>query len=95
MVTTIRVISGTDVLEAEQLVLKSMCMSYMRLGCQAELPIVSIYSIWVEDGEAMHIIGLRLHKATKANRFRGKMWEIIKGVSRDNVGEVRNNSGER
>jgi hypothetical protein len=43
----------------------------------------------------MHIIEPRLHKASKAKRFRGKIWEIIKGVSGDNVGEVRNNGGGR
>jgi hypothetical protein len=60
-----------------------------------KLPIVSICSIWVEDGEAMHIVWPRSHKASKADGFRGKMWEIIKGVSGDNVREVRNNSRGR
>jgi hypothetical protein len=60
-----------------------------------KLSIISIHLIWAEDGEVMRIVGLRLHKASKANRFRGKTWEIIKGVSRDNVGEVRNDSRGR
>ena len=43
----------------------------------------------------MCIIRPRLHKASKAERFRGKTWEIIKGVSRDNIREVRNDGGGR
>ena len=43
----------------------------------------------------MHIIGLRLHKATKVEGFRGKMWKDIKWVRRNNVGKVRYNSGGR
>jgi hypothetical protein len=49
----------------------------------------------VKDGEAVCIIGPRLHKASKAERFRGKIWKIIKGMSGDNVREVRNDSRER
>jgi hypothetical protein len=37
----------------------------------------------------MHIIGPRSHKAIKADRFRGKMWEIIKRVSGNNIRELR------
>jgi hypothetical protein len=43
----------------------------------------------------MHIIGLRSYKASKADGFRSKTWEIIKEVSRDNAGELRNNSRGR
>jgi hypothetical protein len=45
--------------------------------------------IWAKDREVMCIIGPRSHKATKADRFRSKTWEIIKRVSRDNVRELR------
>jgi len=41
------------------------------------------------------IVGPRSHKASKADRFRGKMWKDIKGMSRNNVGELGNNSGGR
>jgi len=37
----------------------------------------------------VYIIGPRLHKASKADRFRDKMQEDVKGVSRDSVREVR------
>ena len=37
----------------------------------------------------MCIIGPRLHKASKADRFRGKMQEIIKRVSRNDIRELR------
>jgi len=54
-----------------------------------ELPIVSVHLVWVKDRETMHIIGPRSHKAIKADRFRGKMWEIIKRVSGNNIRELR------
>jgi len=41
----------------------------------------------------VHIVGPGSHEATKAEGFRGKMWEDIKWVSRNNVGELRYNSG--
>ena len=60
-----------------------------------ELPIVSVCLVWAKDRETMHIVGLRLHKATKADRFRSKMWEIIKRMSRNNVRELRYKGGGR
>ena len=43
----------------------------------------------------MCIVGLRLHKASKADRFRGKMQEDVKGVSGDSVREFRYDSRGR
>jgi hypothetical protein len=60
-----------------------------------KLLIISIRLKWAKDGEVVCIIGLRLHKASKADRFRGKTWKVIKGVSEDYVREVRNKSRRR
>jgi hypothetical protein len=65
-VITIRIMGGADVFKTEGLVLKSMCMSHMGAGCQAELPIISICSMWMERGETMCIIRPSSHKASKA-----------------------------
>ena len=53
-----------------------------------ELPVVSISMVGVKGSKPMCIIGPRLHKATKAEGFRGKTQEDIKWVSRNNVGEL-------
>ena len=52
-----------DTLETEGLVLQAMHVSHVRAGHEAELPIVSVRSIWAEVSEAMTIIGPRSHKA--------------------------------
>jgi hypothetical protein len=39
-----------DALETEGLVLKSMHMGHMGVGCQAELPIVSICTVTLQAG---------------------------------------------
>jgi hypothetical protein len=43
----------------------------------------------VELGEVMGSIWPGAHKGAKSNRFRGNVGKDIKGVSRNNVGEVR------
>ena len=65
------------------------------MGCKAELPIISICVVQVKGGRTMCIIGPRSHKATKVERFRGKMQKNIEQVSRNNVRKVRYNSGGR
>ena len=95
MVTTIGIMNRADMFEAEGLMLKTVSMSYMGSSCEAKLPIISICSIGMEDGKVMCIVGPRSHKASKADRFRGKTWKIIKGMSGDNVGELRHKSGGR
>ena len=46
----------------------------------------------MEFGKAMSSIGPTTHKGTEGNWFRGNTGEDIKGVSRDNVREVRDYS---
>jgi hypothetical protein len=87
--------SRADVLEAEGLMLEGVLVSYIGSSCKVKLPIISICSIGVEDGESMHIVGPRLHKASKADRLRGKMWKIIKRMSRNNIRELRYKSRRR
>jgi hypothetical protein len=94
-VITIRIMGGADALKTEGLVLESMCMGHMGAGCQVELPVISICVVGMKDSEMMHIIGPRLHKATKVEGFRGKMWEDINWVSGNNIRELRDNSRGR
>jgi hypothetical protein len=54
-----------------------------------EFRIVSISTSRMELGEAMSSIGVTAHEGAKGNRFRGNAGEDIKGMSRDNVREVR------
>ena len=54
-----------NMLKTEGLMLKAMPMGYMRSGHQAELPIISICTVWAKGDETMCIVGPRLHKATK------------------------------
>jgi hypothetical protein len=84
-----------NALKTEGLVLKAMCMGHMGAGCQAEPPIISICMVWVKGGKAMHIIGPWSHKAIKGKGFRGNTWKDIKGVSWNNVRELRYNSQGR
>jgi hypothetical protein len=44
-------------------VLQGMHMSHMRVGCEAELPVVSIGLVWMEAGETMVRVRPRSHKA--------------------------------
>jgi hypothetical protein len=94
-VITIRIMGGTDVLKTEGLVLKSMCMGHMGMGCQAELPIISICMMWMEKGETMCIIWPRSHKASKAKGLRGNMWKDVKGVGWNDIREFRDNGRGR
>jgi len=75
--------------------LKAMCMGHMGMGCQAELPVISICTVWVKRDKAMSIIGPRLHKATKGQRLRGNARKDIKRVGWDNIRELRDNGRER
>jgi hypothetical protein len=56
-------VGGADMLKTEGLVLQGMCMSHMRASCEAELPIVSISSVWMEVGKLVAIVRPRSHKA--------------------------------
>jgi hypothetical protein len=48
-----------------------------------------------KGGKAMHIVGPRSHKATKAKRLRGNMWKDIKRISWNNIRELGHYSGGR
>ena len=84
-----------DTLKTEGLMLQAMHVSHMRMSCEAELSILSICSIWMELGKVMAIVGPGLQKAIQAERFRGNMWKNIKGMGRDNIRELRDDSRGR
>jgi hypothetical protein len=54
---------GADVLKIEGLVLKSMRMSYIRVCCQMELPIISISIVGAKGSKPVCIIGPGPYKA--------------------------------
>ena len=56
---------------------------------EVELPELPVSTPGVELGEAMSSIRPRTHKGAKRKGFRGKAWKDIKGVSGNNVREVR------
>jgi hypothetical protein len=63
-ITTIGEVGGADMLKTEGLMLQGVCVSHMRVGCKAELPVISICAVQTEAGKAMCIVGPRSHKAT-------------------------------
>jgi hypothetical protein len=60
-----------------------------------ELSIIYIGTVWIEDTKVMCGIGPRSYKAFEANRLRGKAWEDIKWVGRNNIRELRYKGGGR
>jgi len=50
-------------LKTEGLVLQGMHMSYVRAGCEAELPVISIGPVRTEAGKTVIIVRPRSHKA--------------------------------
>ena len=56
---------------------------------EEELCVVSVSASGMELSKAMGSIWPTAHEGTKGNRFGGNTREDIKGVSGDNVGEVR------
>ena len=50
-------------LKTEGLVLQDMPMAHVRAGREAELPVISISSVWTEFGKTVTTIGPRSHKA--------------------------------
>ena len=50
-------------LKTEGLVLQGMHMSYVGVGCEAELPAVSIRPVWTEAGKTVTIVRPGSHKA--------------------------------
>jgi hypothetical protein len=88
-VTTIRVVSGADMLEAEGLMLKGMFVGYVGTGCKVKGHIITINTVRVKGGEAVYSIRPGPHKAGEAKGFRNKMGKTIKGVGRNDVRELR------
>jgi hypothetical protein len=70
-------------------VLQGMGMSEMPTRGEEELCIVSISSLGNELGKAMGGIQPTVHEGAKGNRFRGNTREDIKGMSRNDIREVR------
>ena len=64
-------------------------MSEVALRGEEELCVVSISTSRTELSKAMGCVQPGAHKGAKGNGFRGNTGENIKGVSRDNVREVR------
>jgi hypothetical protein len=70
-------------------VLQGMGMSEMPARGEEELCIVSVSSSGNELGKAMGGIWPMAHEGAKGNRFGGNAREDIKGMSRNDVREVR------
>jgi len=66
-----------------------MGVSKVPLRGKPELRGVSISTLRVEVGKAVSSVWPAVHKGTKGNGFGGNVREDIKGVSRDDVGELR------
>jgi hypothetical protein len=56
-------VGGADALETEGLVLQSMPMAHVRAGREAELPVISIGSVWTKFSKTMATVRPRIHKA--------------------------------
>lgn len=66
-----------------------MSVSEMAPRGEIELPGLSVSTSRTELGKAMSSVRPGAHKGAKSNGFRGKAWKDIKGVSGNNVREVR------
>jgi hypothetical protein len=56
---------------------------------EEELCVISVSASGTELGKAMSSVWPATHEGSKGKGFGGKAREVIKGVSRNNVGEVR------
>jgi hypothetical protein len=56
-------VGGADALKTEGLVLQGMPMAHMGVGREAELPVITISSVWMELGKTVAIVRPRMHKA--------------------------------
>jgi hypothetical protein len=66
-----------------------MGMSEMASGSEEEFCVIPVNASGMELGKAMGSIWPTAHEGAKGNGFGGNAREDIKGVSGDNVGEVR------
>jgi hypothetical protein len=80
------------VLSTEGRVFQHTSMSKVPPRGKPKLCGVSISVSGVEVGKAMSSIGPTAHKGAKGNWFRGNAWKDIKGMSGNDVGEVRDHS---
>ena len=53
-----------DVLKTEGLMLQGVPMAHVRVGREAELPVISISSVWMEFGKMVGTVRPRTHKAS-------------------------------
>jgi len=80
---------GANVLSTEGRVFQGMGVSEVASRSEEELCVIPVSVSGVELGKAMGSIWPVAHEGVKGNGFRGNAREDIKGVSGDNVGEVR------
>ena len=64
-------------------------MSEMNLRGEKELCVFPVSSSGAELGKVMSSVWPRTHKGANSKRFRGNAGEDIKGISGDNIREVR------
>jgi hypothetical protein len=52
-----------DALKTEGLVLQGMPIAYVRVGCEVELPVISVGSVWMELSKMVGTVRPGTHKA--------------------------------
>ena len=72
--------------------LQGVGMSKVASRGKPELCRVSVSTSGVELSKAVGSVRLGAHKGAKGNGFRGNVRKDVKGVSRYNIGEVRDHS---
>ena len=81
--------SGADTLKAEGLMLESMLMSYVRMGCKAKGCIISIGTIGTKGGKIVYSVRLLLDLAVKHALMNispeGQQWELIETMPTTNA----------
>jgi hypothetical protein len=63
LIATIGIMGRADALKTEGLVLQDMPMAHVRAGREAELPVISVSSVWMEFGKMVGAVRPRTHKA--------------------------------
>jgi hypothetical protein len=84
--------SRANVLSTEGRVFQGMSMSEMALRGEEEFCVVSVSASRMELSEAVGSVWPTAHEGAKGNGFGGNAREDIKGMSGDNVREVRDYS---
>jgi hypothetical protein len=78
-----------NILSTEGRVFQGVSMSEMTARGNPKLSRIAVSASGTELSEAVSSIGLRAHERAKSDRFRGNAGKNIKGMSRDDVREVR------